>query len=127
MMLDSRGALQEIADTLTAAGVPAFVDPRDAVLPGVWVQRALLAYDLLGSCATLRIRLLMVAPDIGTWDALGELDALEAACVGIMRPNGRAGVLTDRGDVLLPDNPTLYPGRSYDVDVQLEPETEPAP
>jgi hypothetical protein len=126
-MYDTRGALQEIADTLTAAGTSAFVDPRDADLPGVWVQRNLMALDLLGSCATLRIRLLMVSPNVGTWDALGFLDELETACTALMRPNVNAGIVSDRGDVLLPDNPTLYPGRWYDVDVQIEPEPEPAP
>lgn len=123
-MYDTRGALEQIADALTAGGVNAFVDPRDNALPGVWVQRQALALDVLGDCATLRVRLLMVSPDLGTWDALAELDALETGCLELIRPNTSAPV-TDRGDVLLPDDGTLYPGRWYDVDVQITPEPDP--
>ena len=125
-MLDTRAALEQIADALTAGGTPAFVDPRDNDLPGVWVQRAQMLYDVLCEGATLRVRLLMVSPDIGTYDALGELDALEAACIALVPPN-TGGPVTDRGDVLLPDDPTLHQGRWYDVDVQITPDPDPPP
>ena len=125
-MFDTRGALEQIADALTAGGVNAFIDPRDNDLPGVWVQRQTLALAVLGDCATLRIRLLMVAPDIGTYDALAELDALEAGCLELLPPN-TSGPTTDRGDVLLPDDVTLFPGRFYDVDLQISAEPDPAP
>jgi hypothetical protein len=122
-VLDTAGALHQLADALVAGGVPAFTDPRDEDLPGVWVQRVQVAYDILGDSATLRVRLLMIAPDVGADDAMGELDRLEDACVDLLPPNIPGQVVTERGDVLLPDDPTLYPGRFYDIDAQITPDT----
>ncbi len=125
-MIDFRGALAEVAAKLiNDYDVSAFVDPRDQDLPGVWVQRQQALYETLAAeTATLRIRLTMIAAAVGTWDAMGDLDSLEASCVALLPPNTGAPVF-DRGDQLLPDDNTLYPARYYDVDVQVIP--DPAP
>jgi len=119
-MIDTRAALQQLADALTAGGVPAAVDPRDVNLPGAWVQRVSRFEDLLGDCATLRVRVMLISPDVGTWDALGHLDAMYDLATAVLPPNTGAPSL-DR-TVLLPDASTPYPATAIEADVQISPD-----
>lgn len=41
-------AAQEVADGLSAIGIPAVVDARDLQLPGAWVTPSSVGYDYLG-------------------------------------------------------------------------------
>jgi hypothetical protein len=119
-MIETRAALQQIADALTAGGVPAAVDPRDVTIPGAWVQRVWRAQDLLGDAVTLRIRVLLVSPDVGAWDALGHLDAMYDLAYRVVPPNTGTPAL-DR-TVLLPGSSTPYPATSIEADIQVTPD-----
>jgi hypothetical protein len=109
--------MREVADALTAAGVPTSVDPRNVNLPGGWLQRLTLTPDLLCGGGTLRLRVVLVAPDVGTEQALDILDDLLDAAWKVAQPNTGAGT-TDR-TILLPDSSTPYPATAYDVDYKI--------
>ena len=114
--MKTRDALQQIADALTAGGVPCAIDPRDVNLPGGWLKRVSRSPDLLCGGETLTLQLWLIAPDIGTWDALGYLDDMYDLAADVLPPN--AGPTTD-ATALLPDSATPYPATHYDALVQL--------
>lgn len=117
-MISTRAALQDVATALSGAGLDAAIDPRDLTVPGVWVQRVTVTPDLLCAGAyTLRVRMMCVSPDVGTWDALDHLDNLQDAAMALFPANTGAGT-TDR-TVLLPDSATAYPATFWDVDLQV--------
>src|SRR5262245_8331180 len=121
--MQTREAMQQIADALTAGGVPTAIDPRDVNLPGGWLKRVSRLPDLLCGGETLQVQLWLIAPDIGTWDALGYLDDMYALAVDVLPPNsGNPSVDTT---ALLPDSATPYPATHYDALFQLTPDTPP--
>jgi len=66
--------LAEVADTLTAAGVPTAVDPRDVNIPGGWVTVGPIGFDYLSSgVRTIAVDVFLIARDTGTPDSLGAL------------------------------------------------------
>lgn len=70
-------SLQDIADMVTAAGVPAAVDPRNLALPGAWVTPGLVSFDTLDADkALMRFDVYLVAPDHGAVHALNELGTM---------------------------------------------------
>jgi len=75
-MLTIGTALQDIADQITAAGVPATTDPRNLNLPGAWVTPGTVSFDVLDAqTAFMRFDVYLVAPDHGavhSLNALGE-------------------------------------------------------
>lgn len=115
--MKSRDALQQIADALTAGGVPTAIDPRDVNLPGGWIKRVSRTPDLLCGGETLRVQLWLISPDVGTWDALGYLDDMYELAVDVLPPNSGAGS-TD-STALLPDSATPYPATYYDALFQM--------
>ena len=123
--MQTRDALQQLADALTAGGVPTAIDPRDVNLPGAWIKRLSRHPDLLCGGETLRVQLWLIAPDIGTWDALGYLDDMYALAVDILPPN--SGDPSTDATALLPDSATPYPATHYDALIQLTPDTTPSP
>lgn len=119
-MIEVRAALQQLADALTAGGVPAAVDPRDVVLPGALVQYVAWADDLLGACITLRVRVVLIAPDVGTWDALGHIDGMRDLAVQVLALNtGSPSLSTTQ---FLPDSSLPYPAEALESDLQVTPE-----
>jgi len=67
-------SLQDIADMVTAAGVPAAVDPRNLNLPGAWVTPGLVSFDVLDTdTAFMRMEVYLVAPDHGAVLSLNNL------------------------------------------------------
>lgn len=73
-MLPIGQSLQDIADQVTAAGVPASVDARNLNLPGAWVTPGLVSFDVMDAAtAFMRFDVYLVAPDHG---AVHSLDAL---------------------------------------------------
>lgn len=115
--MKSRDALAQIADALTAGGVPTAIDPRDVNLPGGWIKRVSRVPDLLCGGETLVVRLWLIAPDIGTWDALAYLDDMYDLAASILLPN--TGVASTDATALLPDSPTPYPATFYDSFMQM--------
>ena len=110
-------ALAQLADALTAAGVPCALDPRDVQLPGAWLKRNGLTPDLLCGGMTMRVRVMLISPDVGTLDALRFLDDLYALAHLVM-PSNVPTPATDT-TALLPDSATPYPATYFDVDVEL--------
>lgn len=85
--MDKRGELAAVADALTAAGVPASIDPRDVNPPAAWVHLGQWTYDTLcGDVTNAQLVVDLVAPDIGVSDALALLDDLEAGAVLVLGP-----------------------------------------
>ena len=78
-------ATAELVAMLEGAGLNATADPRDLVLPGVWVAPALIDYDRLdGDVYAGQWELYLIAPDNGpteSLDALSELAGLLRAVV----------------------------------------------
>lgn len=124
-MIDLQASMLEAAGLLQDADVPTWVDPRDVNVPGCWVQLVTAAADTLDvACGTLRVRVCLIAPDVGTLEALGLLSELYAKALTVFRPNTGAPAATRT--FLLPDSGTAYPGLFYDVDVQAT-TPDPAP
>lgn len=70
-------ALQNIADVLTAAEVPAVVDATDLVLPGAWVTPGDINYERLnGTVFAFDMNIYLIAPDIPPAQALDTLGGL---------------------------------------------------
>lgn len=71
-------ALTEIADEISAFGVPAVVDSRDLVLPGAWVTLQSVGFDYLAGSSpyTLTVVVFLIARDLGTPAALDDLSEL---------------------------------------------------
>lgn len=67
-------ALNDIAELVTAAGVPAAVDARNLSLPGAWVNPGTVSFDTLDADkAAMRFDVYLVAPDHGAIHSLNEL------------------------------------------------------
>lgn len=67
-------SLKDIAEMVTAAGVPAAVDPRDLNLPGAWVTPGLVSFDVLDvDTAFMTFDIYLVAPDHGAAHSLNSL------------------------------------------------------
>jgi len=67
-------SLQDIANMVTNAGVPAAVDPRNLNLPGAWVTPGLVSFDVLDAdTAFMRFEVYLVAPDHGAVASLNNL------------------------------------------------------
>lgn len=66
-------SLTAVADTLTAAGIPATVEPRDLQIPGAWVTLHDVIDPTLCGEYTVRARVCLIASDNGMTH---ELDAL---------------------------------------------------
>jgi hypothetical protein len=96
-MIDLAGAAADLADTLTAAGIPATVDVRDLNPPAVLIPPPELVWRF-GKGAVCTWRIVAAAPNTGTGPAVGVLsdlvdrvqDALAGAVTG-----GRPVDLTD--------------------------------
>ena len=124
-MIELDAAMLEIAGLLQAADVPTWLDPRDVNVPGCWLQLVTMDDDTLGvDSSTFRVRVALIVPDVGTTEALGLLSPLYGKARGALRGNVAPAALRT---FLLPDSSTAYPGLFYDVDVQVSPDTTPAP
>jgi hypothetical protein len=125
-VIDLGAAMGEAAAALQAGGVPTWVDPRDVNVPGCWVHLLTAAADVMhADCATLRLRVCLIVPDVGTTDALDLLSVLYADALAVYRPN--TGTPAATRTFLLPDSATAYPGLFYDVDLQATTAPPPAP
>ncbi|UVK60160.1 tail terminator [Arthrobacter phage SerialPhiller] len=98
-------ALQDIANMVTAAGVPAAVDPRNLNLPGAWVTPNTVGFDVLDAdTAHMRFDVYLVTGDHGAVESLNSLGAMltkvrkplqvgDAQPVMVNLPNHGAGAL----------------------------------
>lgn len=84
--MDFRGALEDLADALAAAGVEASVDPADLDLPGVWVTLDRLTVPTFTGGGLVRARLLLIVPDQDHIRAVEALQDLYDATVAVVDP-----------------------------------------
>ena len=113
--MDKRAELTAVADALTAGGVPSAIDPRDLTPPAAWVHLGPWTYDLLcDTASSVQMIVDLVAPDVGTLDAMGLLDDLETLAVLVMGPPHLPVTPTT---MQLPDSGTALPcyRLTYDV------------
>jgi hypothetical protein len=122
-MIDVVAALQDLADQLTAAGVPSAVDPRAVNPPGARVEPQIRGHQLLAGAQTVRVRVSLVAPDIGVLDELKILDDLYAKSLTVFTPN--TGLASVYGQTQLPDRQTPYPALHLYLDVDVAELTQP--
>ena len=87
-MMTLTTALRDIADRLTAAGVPADIDPARVEVPGALVIADRLKSITLDGTMQLRVQLHLVARDEPTPDALDELERLLGATLSVVEPDG---------------------------------------
>jgi hypothetical protein len=67
-------ALQEVVDTLTAAGVPASTEPGELDLPGAFVVPGVINFDLLsGDDYSMVIDIYLLTPNNGAIEAINSL------------------------------------------------------
>ena len=117
-MMDKRAELTAVADALTAGGVSAGIDPRDLTPPAAWVRLGLWEYDrLCGDVVSAQLIVDLFAPDIGTTDALGLLDQLEADTVTALGPPHGPVMQTT---AQLPDSTALLPCYRLTYEVGIE-------
>lgn len=99
--------LVELADAITAAGLPAALDPADVATPGAWITLDRLRRGTVGGGVRLEVSVYLVAPDLDPRRALDELAAAYALVVpGVFTPDGA----TESTGVILPGDPTPLPG-----------------
>lgn len=114
--MDKRVELSAVADALTAGGVPSAIDPRDLTPPAAWVHLGPWTYDTLcGDVSDVQMIVDLIAPDVGTLDALGLLDDIETLAVLVLGPP-RAPVTPTT--IQLPDSGTALP--CYRLTYQVE-------
>jgi hypothetical protein len=91
-----------LVDKLTAAGIPATIDPRSATPPCVLVTPPNKTYDV-GCGFTAVWSLIVLMPGGGNADAWKAVDALETAVAGTLTVERSTFI----SYVLSPDNPAL--------------------
>jgi len=80
-------ALEELADLLTTAGVPAATDRARLQLPGAWVTSSSIGEVTLAGSATLRASVFLVAPAAGDWEPVRVLSGLLAKALTVIDPD----------------------------------------
>lgn len=108
-------ALQELADVLTAAGVPATLDRTRLPVPGAWVTPGTAKVRTLSGAGRVRASVLLVAPASGDLEALETLAGLLDLALTVVTPD--ADVDTS---VVLPHNNNALPAFRLAVDLNLE-------
>lgn len=112
-----REALQELADLITAAGVPASIDPGLVNAPGAWIHAATCERDTLGGGYLVRAHVELVVPDYDVATALDALDGLLAKVLTVAVPDDP--VKLDQG-LALADG-SMLPAWSVPIDLTTTP------
>lgn len=107
-------ACQDLADRLTAAGVPATVDRRRLEVPGAWVTPETARPLTLAGTGRCRVSVLLVAPMGGDLEALGVLAGLLEKTLTVVRPDDEVDTA-----VLFPHNNNPHPAFRLPVDLTL--------
>lgn len=107
-------ACQDLADTLTAAGVPATLNRTSLQVPGAWVRPDTAGRATLRG-GTTRASVLLVVPQAGDLEALGDLVDLLDKVLEVLDPDGDVDT-----SVVLPHNGNALPAFRLVVDLDLE-------
>lgn len=107
MTLNLAAVMSELADRITAAGLPAVIDEQDLNPPCCLIRPPELAWRFGGGRYDAEWTAVIVVPSAGRLAALGQLGQLaELAAAGIRVP-----VMTARpSDFALPDGSAPLPG-----------------
>lgn len=101
-----RDELTRLRDDLNGAGVRASLDPATVQVPGAWVTPRTITDLTLGGYGTLTAHVWLIAPDVGTLEALDLLNGLLDAALPIVQPVTSEGDSLDLGtSLILPANP----------------------
>lgn len=110
-------ALQQLAELITSAGVPANVDPGLVNAPGAWVHAETCERDTLGGGWLVRAHVELVTPDYDLPTALATLDTLLAKVLTVATPDD--AVKLDAG-LALADG-SLLPAWTVPIDLTTTP------
>ena len=81
-------ACQELADTLTAAGVPATLDRSRLKLPGAWITPGTARAHTLAGRGRARADVLLVVAQSNDLESLTALGGLLATALTVLTPDG---------------------------------------
>lgn len=79
-----RSALDDLCDTLTAAGVPATMHSGEIQVPGAWVSPRELALTTLAGGRRVTVHVWLIVPDAEEPDAIDALDPLLEAALDVL-------------------------------------------
>jgi hypothetical protein len=110
-------ACQDLADQLTAAGVPATLSRSTLRIPGAWVMPATATRLTLAGAGTVRVNVLLVAPSAGNKDqeALEDCQGLLVKALTVFDPDEAVDT-----SVVFPHNNNALPAFRLVVDLDLE-------
>ena len=116
-MLQLGQAAQEVADAITALGVPAVVDARDLNPPGAWVTIAPVGYDFLSKGAvSVAFDVFLVARDLPSVQALDSLSDMLAPLADALH----LGDVTPMTVTLVNHSADPLPSLSFRIDTRIE-------
>jgi hypothetical protein len=103
-----RLALTPVRDALAGAGVPASLDPGTVQVPGAWLSARSIDQLTMRGTGRLTYHLYLIAPAVGTLQALDVLNGLYDAAWPVIDPVTEEGDVVDLAQGLtLPANPTI--------------------
>lgn len=110
-------ALQELADALTAAGVPATLSRSNLRVPGAWIRPDTATVHTLAGGGRVRASVLLVAPGANANDgeALDDLCGLLDAALTVLDPDDDVDT-----SVVLPVGSNALPAFRLEVDLDLK-------
>lgn len=79
-------ALNELAQLLTTAGVPASIDPAKVQAPGAWIEADTLKPITLDGRHELNVNIHLIVQDHGTTASLEQLEQLLTIALAIVDP-----------------------------------------
>lgn len=101
-----RDVLTELRDALAGAGVPASVDPATVQVPGAWIAPQWLDEMTMTGAYRLVVYVYLIAPAVGTLEALDILGGLLDAATPVVEPSTEEGDRLETNQaVTLPANP----------------------
>lgn len=108
-------ACQELADLLTAAGVPATLDRADLRVPGAWVTPGLARPRTLAGAGQVDVSVLLVSKAAGDQVSLSVLADLLSKALTVIDPDEDVDT-----SVVLPHNNNALPAFRLVVALDLE-------
>lgn len=104
-----RAALTVVRDQLAGAGVPCSLDPATVQVPGAWITpRSITAITMRGT-GTLTYHCYLIAPAVGTLQAMDILNGLYDVALGVIDPLSEEGDDVDLAQAVeLPSNPGTH-------------------
>lgn len=101
-----RNTLTVLRDALAGAGVPASLDPAQVVPPGAWIRANWLDYMTMTGAGRLVTDVYLIAPAVGTLEALDILGGLYHAALTVVEPSTEEGDRIEMAQAItLPANP----------------------